>query len=96
MYIFSERLSNAFCHDYWKSRKTKCFITRQLLNILKLMWIINYIVDLKEIFLNCVDCLDEYGSFEFKPNHVSFDDIGIYISALSDNAAILGFATYKS
>lgn len=53
-------------------------------------------VDLKEIFLNCVDCLDEYRSFEFKPNHVSFDDIGIYISALSNNAAILGFATYKS
>lgn len=53
-------------------------------------------VDLKEIFLNCVDCLDEYRSFEFKPNHVSFDDIGIYISALSNNAAILGFATSKS
>lgn len=60
------------------------------------MRIINYMVDLKEIFLNCVDCLDKYRSFEFKPNHVSFDDIWIYISALSNNAAILGFATYKS
>ena len=53
-------------------------------------------VNLKEIFLNCVDCSVEYRSFEFKPNHVSFDDIGIYISALSNNAGILGFGTYKS
>ena len=47
-------------------------------------------VDLKEIFLDCVDCSDEYEWFEFKSNHVSPDDIGTYISALSNSAAMLG------
>ena len=47
-------------------------------------------VDLKDIFFDCVDCSDEYEWFEFKSNHVSPDDIGTYISALSNSAAMLG------
>lgn len=46
--------------------------------------------DLKQIFFDCVDCSDEYEWFEFKSNHVSPDDIGTYISALSNSAAMLG------
>ena len=46
--------------------------------------------NLKEIFLDCVDCSDEYEWFEFKSNHVSPDDIGTYISALSNSAAMPG------
>lgn len=47
-------------------------------------------IDLKEIFFDCVSCSDEYEWFEFKSNHVSPDDIGTYISALSNSAAMLG------
>lgn len=47
-------------------------------------------IDLKEIFFDCVDCSDEYEWFEFKSNHVSPDDVGTYISALSNSAAMLG------
>lgn len=28
-------------------------------------------IDLQEIFYDCVDCSDEYEWFEFKSNHVS-------------------------
>ena len=58
--------------------------------MLKLRWVINYMIDLKEIFFDCVDCSDEYEWFEFKSNHVSPDDVGTYISALSNSAAMLG------
>lgn len=47
-------------------------------------------IDLKEIFFDCVSCSDEYEWFKFKSNHVSPDDIGTYISALSNSAAMLG------
>lgn len=45
---------------------------------------------LKTQILNCLEYEDEREWFEFKENAFDVDEIGKYISALSNSAAILG------